>query len=549
MNRRRVGDSSGYKQFTYGDVLSYIRESKLSRREYYRYYRGLSSNEHLEPIIAKYGDVPQLESNCESFNALSAELYQSIFNLEPPSNDDKTIVPSKSIELLYKYRFYDPGVMQFIKCSLMAMFTNQSLDKISQFWIHNIKRIGEPSADGEVSLSKVGGYSELVVFKVSKNPKNVYATMYEGLVGHEVNKLRQMGNVNYAYTYGVIKCGHKNFCKPEDTVLMQEFVKGISYESYVRRISDPSEFMSAILQLTFSLNWSYEESVFQHCDLHNQNVMARDTDRSSFYIPYNYNDRTVYVKSKKVMTIIDFGRSAIRVKSGKGELVYSADTPDSNPQVLSPLADIFKLLGFTLYRAERPITEVKKIQDKVYRFDGSLNEWEQVVEKEPATHPAIIEVVKELMKFFLDIEELNSQEIVEKFRDTYYVLYKIRRELTFTDFLIYIKNNPKLRPYWKELVKTRVDPDQVLECRSDCVIPSSLIPNPASEVVTDPLDFLIRVNEGWKVKVENWDALIGKMERYAKNRDPNVVGLRDLLRGSLKSIPQQYRSRVERLIR
>lgn len=540
--RRRYKPNSKVKQFTYGDIVGYL-------EQYHRYMENYNSgkttkniNDHLKPYIDKYGDIPHTDADCRMLEEVQSELYTRIFSLSESGDD--SMLPSKTIEKLYKQRFYDPGVMEFIKCSLMSMFTNKSLDKISRFWIHNIKRIGEPSADGEVSLAKIGGYSELVVFKISKKPENVYSTIYEGLIGHEVNKLRRMGNVNFAYTYGVIKCGHKDMCKPEDTVLMQEFVKGVSYESYVRSIDDPYEFISAILQLTFSLNWAYNSSRFQHLDLHNQNVMARETGRSSFYVPYQHNGQDVYVKSKKVMTIIDFGRSAIRINSGNGsngEVIYSADTPDSNPDGLSPLADIFKLLGFTLYRADIPITE--KVREKVYRFNGGINEREVV--KEPATNTTIIQLVEELMKFFVDIRELKNHQLTEDFRDSYYILYGIDRDLTFDDFLNYIRFTPSLSKYWNELVRTSVNSNRVLECRGDCILPASLIPTPSGENVTNALDFLIRVNEGWPVKVNNWDKLISEMEAY--KRDSSVVGLRDLLRGAKNVIPKQYHTRIERL--
>lgn len=537
------------KRHVYGSVSGYITQYERYHNDYRFGHRLQTVNEHLKPIVTKYGDLPQKEARCSAFERAIIQLYNDVFDLSKESTSKKnkrnqypSVLPSKTIENLYKNQFYDPGVMEFIKCSLMAMFTNQSLDLISQFWIHNIKRIGEPSADGEVSLAKIGGYSELVVFKVSKNPKNVYSTMYEGLVGHQVNKLRRMGNVNFAYTYGVIKCGHKNFCKPEDTVLMQEFVKGTSYESYVRRINSPSDFMSAILQLTFSLKWAYETYRFQHLDLHNQNVMARELDRASFYIPYQYNGSNVYVKSNRVMTIIDFGRSAIRVKN---DLIYSADTPDSNPNGLSPLADIFKLLGFTLYRAEQPLTEVKKVQD---RFNGMVNEREQIVDKEKATDYTIIETAHQLMEFFLDLRELNSRKIVEEFRDTYYVLYGIRNDLTFDQFLEYIRSHPTLGRYWNELIHTSPPRDQVLRCDNDCIVPTSLIPNPTTEAVDTALDFLIRVNEGWAVQVSDWDELIRELEQALQDPDRTVVGLRDLVRGSLHAIPNQYHSRIQKYL-
>lgn len=530
----------------YGTVSQYIRVVKVREDEYYERSRQMEGpRQRLSRIIRTYGYILDSYRQCPAFDGVRDAIYNKLFlleentymhlsrrvaltrdgrrlnvNIAPGTN---RIIPSKLIEQLYKNQFYDPGVLQFIQCSLNRMFHNNSLNSLSQFWLHNIKRIGEPSKYGRVVSGEVGGYSEMVVFKSASRDELVNIIKYEAIIGHEVNKLRRQGIINFMYTYGIITCKNLHFCKSREYLLMQEYIKGSTYKRVIATIS-PTELMSTIFQLIFALRMAYKEMEYRHCDLHRDNVIVRDGPESMnyFYIPYQWGDRTVYVRSTKIATIIDYGRSSVRMNDdGNSEVIYSGKFFASNPENTNKLGDIFTLLA-TIHHTIRHSVVSQEIRD----------------------------IVEELLYFFVDVSQLDEYpELESQWTSTYFPLYSRYPAINFKLFISYIRRNKILSPYWNQLITFHPESNRVLLCTDNCVNPDQITPQ-STDTVAGVLDYVIRANEYWPGQVEDWDKLIDEIVYFLASHDSRqILGMRILLSKAMDNIPIEYHHRLNRYLR
>lgn len=487
----------------YATVPDYIRDDQFKENEYKRLYEYSEADDekYLAEVIQDYGDLPAREAKCQYLSKVREEFYKNIVHVEPTAT---TANPSTGLMKLYQQMFYDSGVMIHLQCVLNRLFGDSILAEISPLWKQGIDRIGDKSADGMVYTGTIAGYDQFVVFKVAKaGTEN--ETKYENLVGHLVNKLRLGGCLNFAYTYGVAECGSRDsYCKAGQLVIMQEFIKGTSAANFVKTAT-PKQFISHIGQLAKSLKQAQDTLGFRHIDLHNQNVMDRPYGNGEPFL-LSYDDGT-FIEATSIATVIDFGRSVVSINN---ELLVSGHTYDRDGEVLSMVCDMFKFLNFLYYDA---------VTNNFSGYD-----------------PEVIRMLVAMIQFF--ITDISGNNDVGAFRDTFYILPESSRDKTYTEFINHLGTNPVLKPWYDQVVTRSSEGRLVLSCSQTCSTPNSYVHYNQLNTVTSPLDFMIRVNEGWGIQLTQpeYDRLTDDIVRFVNDNKGKIPGVMKLVNGVINSI-------------
>jgi hypothetical protein len=137
------------------------------------------------------------------------------------------------------------------------------------------------------------------------------------------------------------------------------------------------DYLLVLSQICLSLAVAQKEIGFTHYDLNHNNVMIRRGEPGS-YIKYELPNKTYYIQSDVVVTILDFGFSHAVFKSNKNINlgIYDFQMYGIMPNASYPMYDIYKFFMFSL----------NQIKDK---------------------NPNLIEELKPIFKFFNRTETLE----------------------------------------------------------------------------------------------------------------------------------------------
>lgn len=232
-----------------------------------------------------------------------------------------------------------------------------------------MRRIGAESVSGFALLSSFKDIENMFVVKVPRNPLNddLYHEYFVAIAC--TNNLRQT-IPNFAYVLGAFKCLPPVFSN--DQRILEFCGKGneTNYVNYViyekvegedmaKRAQDCSfmDFLSWFIQIILATHIANEACDFTHYDLHSENVIMRPwrgndgvgPPLNTFWIPYSLSDgSTIYVKSNRIATQIDFGRAHIRV-GGDDFGYFGTEKYGVFPDAGRPWYDVYKFLGFSMY--------------------------------------------------------------------------------------------------------------------------------------------------------------------------------------------------------
>lgn len=235
-------------------------------------------------------------------------------------------------------------------------------------WFTSQKQIGAESVYGiamSTSLKSLGG---MAILKAPKDPKST-DLIHEIFIGmHGTNDARK-DIPNFAYIYGGFKCPPPvvdpktkevvSLCGNSENpdvqyVIYENIAPGNSMKDMAAAIG-PMEYLSAILQIALATEYGALNFGWTHFDLHDENVILRDVSgviasrnpEKDFYIRYPIDGKEIYVRSNRVATIIDYGRSHI-TSNGKdyGFFVMRAGV---YPDTVYPMFDVYKFLMFSVY--------------------------------------------------------------------------------------------------------------------------------------------------------------------------------------------------------
>jgi serine/threonine protein kinase len=317
------------------------------------------------------------------------------------------------------------------------------------------KKIGGDSAEGVAILAGIDNVRDLVIIKAPKDPRN------DGLV-HEyfvsvtcLNKLRRYVP-GFMYSFGAFRCSapliqHKKlleWCEPDGpsvNYVLFEKVVGPSLSSLMP-VLNLEEYLSYIIQIAFNLQRAVHDNSFTHYDLHDQNILCREVainkKNKEFYVPFILpGGETVYVRSNRVATIIDYGRVHIKYNNKHyGFYSKSLRTIDGlYPDKCRPLYDIYKVIGFSLYS----LLESGKNKEL---FKGLMD----------------------LVSFFRPIKNYPSYlATIKREKDSFYVLSVdislAEKNSSIQDFLAFVEE--KYSVLWNRIIRSRLkDDDWVVTC-------------------------------------------------------------------------------------
>jgi len=308
---------------------------KIVRKQRQKEKRIIQSTSSLCPLTELEGRVIDPEKFRSLINASDdGNIFKAILCL----NNAKAILPSKSGKSIRIRRY-----------------------------LQNLRQIGGESADGVAMTADVGGDAPLFVVKSPKRQESQEnSLLHEYFIGvYGTNQLKSI-IPTFVYVFGTFTCSPPyidnyaylgdnkplspdedrtalTYCQNDDNqvnYVMYENVPGISLQVFVQTCS-PEEYLSIIIQILIALHIANQTVQFGHNDLHDQNVLVVELPEA---ISIRYKD--IYLETKYVAKIIDFGRSHI-VYEGE-HFGYDMVEYGVYPDRANPMADLYKLIMFSL---------------------------------------------------------------------------------------------------------------------------------------------------------------------------------------------------------
>lgn len=279
-------------------------------------------------------------------------------------------------------RFFEGNVMLAVFCIFDTLLFSPAFEtsgvretnvKIDQIF-RDLRRIGAESAEGYALMASFDQIADLFIIKISRHAQQdgLYHEYFVGAAG--TNNLRRI-IPNYAYILGTFKClpptvnpdkSVSHFCGKGNhefytNYVIYEKIPGVP----ANKLTDISlkagttnatvtQYLSWIIQIGFALQIGVEECDFTHYDLHDENVLLRPFQKNgrevkSFYIPYpGPEGQILYVKTNRIATFIDYGRSHIMV-DGQNFGVFGFEEFGTFHDKSRPWYDFYKVVMFSLY--------------------------------------------------------------------------------------------------------------------------------------------------------------------------------------------------------
>ncbi|MFS8158764.1 MAG: hypothetical protein ACMG6E_00865 [Candidatus Roizmanbacteria bacterium] len=300
-----------------------------------------------------------------------------------------TIDPSDIVDLkeqlrLAKYlshSYYDAQIMELLFCSFDTTVTVAGADddyeaspQVREFFA-GLHQIGADSVEGFALFAGFKDVQDLFVIKVPKDPEvdGLFHEYFIGVAG--LNPLRKYVP-NFSYIFAAFRCLPPDINQDKTVTkwcsapgssgasavnyVVFEKIPGKGFSDSMSKLLPAKDgfttYLSYLIQLAFALRLAQQQCDFTHYDLHGDNVILRDLPEDGpgeIYIPYLMKKGTiVFVKTKAIATIIDYGRSHIAVK--KEHFGYHNFEENGVYATRSRvLYDLFKIIGFTLYEARK----------------------------------------------------------------------------------------------------------------------------------------------------------------------------------------------------
>lgn len=273
-------------------------------------------------------------------------------------------------------QFYNIQVMEAVACAVDSIFhvplnSGLTVTERAKGLITRMHQIGGVSVEGYALAADVGDAKDLFVVKVPQDPKDD-DLVHEQFIGmFALNKLRAK-IPSFALVYGGFRCAPPqidektreviSWCPSSKSggqtvpyVVYENIEPSISAQDYVRTAS-PAQVLSCYLGVILPLIIAHHECKYTHYDLHHKNVLARDVtgmgfdNKKAFQIGFPLpGGNTHYLRTNRVMTIIDYGYSYAEVE-GRGYgmnsvgLMHTSQFPDRD----WPLQDAYKFLLFIM---------------------------------------------------------------------------------------------------------------------------------------------------------------------------------------------------------
>jgi hypothetical protein len=248
------------------------------------------------------------------------------------------------------------------KSLLSVPYDPVELDVGINKWITEMKLLSDKSVEGITLTGGIKYVDNVFVIKFPKNKQLIDNLFHEYFIGLLLNTLRS--NIpNFMYVYGMFRCNSSDvLCKNQITnpqndtkFLVFEKINEQSLPDIISRISF-KELIEIIIQLFFALAFANDVFEYCHLDLHAQNVLIKH-----FTVPqivkYPYKDKFLYVTTRNIPIIIDYGTS--RVKNNLGRFDTIGNSVIDNKQN-APEQDIYKFFSYMFSTFRNVETSTKK---------------------------------------------------------------------------------------------------------------------------------------------------------------------------------------------
>lgn len=277
------------------------------------------------------------------------------------SKFDKDLVSKaneKQLVELVKQKFYNGEIMELFSYYTNLLVRLSGQEESVQDFFTNPKRIGSDSVKGIAFKANLKDISDMFVLKVPKEEDLIH----EFFVGTHLNNLR--GQVlNFSYIYGAFDCNFPeliekniyNVCSNKINIvnyIIQENIRNnISFREFSATCSFKN-FILVYLQVVLAIAYANDIYQYTHYDLHYDNVLIVESSYE-VVIPYPYKSDIIYIKTKYVPFIIDYGFSHLRVDNYDYSYNGRTKIGNINLYISNPLQDFFKLLT-TLAISSKP---------------------------------------------------------------------------------------------------------------------------------------------------------------------------------------------------
>ena len=307
------------------------------------------------------------------------------------------------LEALIEYQYYNASVMKTTACILnsitsLPQLNANSLDPLQtanlkvRRWLQNLKQVGTESVNGyafraslavgtefndnvnvntnantNANVNANANGNNLFIVKTPRNATANQGLIHEFVVGIFGTNLLRQRIPNFAYVYGAFTCSPPfidnkevvTFCNNSNSPVNYILYENVSLPTAATSMDDfcrdcsVEQFLNVYLQICYALIIAEQLIGFTHNDLHNQNVLIRliidkfTNSPKTVSVNYSYNDKTVYLQTNVIATMIDYGQSHVEYK-GEHYGYWHFMTHGIYPRRSFILRDAYKLLMFCL---------------------------------------------------------------------------------------------------------------------------------------------------------------------------------------------------------
>jgi hypothetical protein len=299
-----------------------------------------------------------------------------------------------------KDEVYNGDVLEAIRCALNIIIDNKETNNISirekiHELISNPVRFGTSSVNGyalKTGLESAANHTfnnhlkkkvDLFVLKCPRNPYKSLEMVHEMVVCLEgLNKLRSLTPpvLHFSQGFDSFKDGVPIVGNNKQTSAWS--LPGTSQVSYalyesvynpmpIGEVKSAEDCLLYITQGILGLKAANEVCDFTHFDAHHENGLLMDYSDDPFYIEYNLNGKTYFLKSNgKILMFIDYGMSHIKTSEGVDIGIIDPNGGFNSMGISSTesnyMSDPYKLICMIMFVTEVP--EVKEMCRKMLGY-------------------------------------------------------------------------------------------------------------------------------------------------------------------------------------
>jgi len=305
----------------------------------------------------------------------------------------------------------NPEVMKAVKCTTNAImyippehFGINALNKQIKEYITNLSQIGTASANGIAFSAMLKEQSDMYVIKTGKTEQAGQELIHELTVGtYGTNKMRNICP-NFAYVYGGFRCSppigdqKKSICDFNNNkvnyIIYESVLDSIPIKQY---LTDTHSFLEILFPILYALKAAEKEIDFTHYDLHTDNVLLRQGNKS---VGYETENGYEYVNSSVTPVIIDYGRSHIKHDDKDygfvGALKYS--TYFGKSWIMHDVYKFFMFMALSSYKNE----ELRNLCSILFQYFNKTENLGVALKKQHEEHRFSLPITAETSGFTID---------------------------------------------------------------------------------------------------------------------------------------------------